>query len=81
MVYYANDLIIYLLASLSYSFASIGVQVARKSRFYYPLSFLSERVAHNVGVCDGRGIGGFKNAAKRNVKPDHHVLVTRHKTI
>jgi hypothetical protein len=25
---------------------------------------------HNVGVCDGRGIGGLGNEAKRNTKTD-----------
>ena len=34
------------------------------------VSWTSLRVAHNVGACDGRGLGGLSNAAKRNAKAD-----------
>jgi hypothetical protein len=27
-------------------------------------------IAANVGACDGRGLGGLSNAAKRNAKAD-----------
>jgi len=35
---------------------------------------------YNVGVCDGRGIGGLGNEAKRNAKTDQLRPVPRHKT-
>ena len=35
-------------------------------------------MAHNVGVCGGRGIGGLGNAAKRNAKTDQLRPVPRH---
>ena len=38
---------------------------------------LSRKIAHNVYVYAVAGIGGFENAAQRNVKPDQHVTVPR----
>jgi len=37
-------------------------------------------VAANVYVYAVRGLGGLKNVAQRNVKPDLHVSVPRHRT-
>ena len=36
-------------------------------------------IGANVGVCTVAGIGGLKNVAKRNVKPDQLRLVARDK--
>jgi hypothetical protein len=35
-------------------------------------------LAHNVGACDGRGLGGLSNGAKRNAKADQLRPVPRH---
>jgi hypothetical protein len=34
-------------------------------------------MTHNVGACDGRGLGGLSNAAKRNAKADQLYRVPR----
>ena len=40
--------------------------------------FVGEGMGHNVGACDGRGLGGLGNEAKRNAKTDQLRLVPRH---
>ena len=55
-----------LLLSFRFQFDSKNLFQSKSSLF----SWTSLRVAHNVGACDGRGLGGLSNAAKRNAKAD-----------
>ena len=40
--------------------------------------FLSGRLTYNVYVYLVAGVGGFKNVAQRNVKPDHSETLHRY---
>ncbi len=50
----------------------------RKFHFVLLSSTLSRPIAGNVGVYAVRGIGGLKNVAQRNVKPDLIQTVPRY---
>jgi hypothetical protein len=44
------------------------------------MSFVSDRLTYNVCVYAVAGLGGFINAAQRNVKPDLLYIVPRDRT-
>jgi hypothetical protein len=57
-----------------------GKPLLENCRPFFETEFLSGHIATNVYVYAVRGIGGLKNEAQRNVKPDHLQTVHRYRT-
>ncbi|GMQ33691.1 hypothetical protein Ataiwa_19630 [Algoriphagus taiwanensis] len=59
----------------------MNVSKYRNNIFRNFIGCLFSKLTHNVCVYAVWGIGGLKNEAQRNVKPDLHVIVPRHRTL